>query len=230
METTTVGPLRWRRAAWMLRAGGVLILLGAVLLGAGAVLPWVRLSVFGADFAVPGVLSWGAVTLALGLIALFAALRRLAWLAVAAGLIAFFIGVRANGSVGRAAAQRVLAVNRALADVNARLMQVGLPPVEPLGAMGRRQDYVGPGPLWTAWGGAAVALGAGLMLGGDRYRRGCPHCGAHWPLARLGGIAFCPVCGVGVGPSVVCPRCHRGVEPGDRFCAACGETLIEKKT
>ncbi len=207
-------------------AGYILALTGAGLLVVGAVLPWLRFRVFGAEFAVPGVLTWGAATLFLALVVL-SALRRAPWAALAAGLVAMFLGGRAGSDLGRVAVQRAIAVQRSLVSVNARLEQVGLPPIEPLGRVGRRADYVGPGPGWTLWGGAAAALGAGLVLAGDRRMRGCSACGARWARERLDAIAFCPVCGADAGGAAViaCPRCHRRAALGDSFCVACGENL-----
>ncbi len=47
----------------------------------------------------------------------------------------------------------------------------------------------------------------------------CPQCGERFPLGR--DLVFCPFCGERVGTSE-CSSCGEAIEPGWRFCAACG--------
>jgi hypothetical protein len=220
-------------AAWRARtsalqglwwAGLVLALAGSAAVAVGAVLPWTRFTVFGALVSIPGVAGLGALSLCCGVLALLWA-RRLPLLGVLLGLVAFGIGAHAQQATGRAVKGRLLGLGQALAPVNDKLLRVGLPPVEPF-ELGRPwREFVGPGPAWTFWGGAALAVGSAAVFAGGRLRRSCPHCGAHWPPARAGSVAFCPACGKRVGPLACCPACRAAVLPGEKFCAACGVSL-----
>ena len=211
-----------RRLSW---AGLVLGGAGSIAVAVGAVLPWARFTVLGVDVALPGIAGWGALSLSGALLALFC-LRRLPLLAVLLGLLAAGMGAHAQKETGRALKGRLLGLQQALAPVNDKLLRVGLPPVEPF-AIGRPwREFVGPGPVWTFWGGAALALGGAALFAGMRLARTCPGCGALWSPERAGSIAFCPACGGRAGSAVTsCPACHAAAELDDRFCASCGVSL-----
>lgn len=215
-----------QRAWRALRLGGLLVAAGgAGALIVGAALPWALVPVFGMDLTIPGVAAgWGAVTLIAGALALRYA-SRFPLVGVLLGLIALSVGAQAGATTGRAVRGRLLALNNALYPVNDKLIRAGLAPVEPFGYARSWASLVGPGPRVTVWGGAALALGAAAMLVGERMGRVCPRCSFRWSSTRTAVVAFCPACGARVGPPVACPACQASVEPGDRFCAACGTTL-----
>ena len=207
----------WRAAVMMSTAG-------AVAMAVGAVLPWARVPLFGVELDVPGVAGLGALTLFAAFLALVFG-RRFPLLAVGLGLTALGIGGQAQQETGRAVKGHLLGLQQALAPVNNNLVRAGLPSIDPF-PMGRRwEGFVGPGPLWTFWGGAALAVGAAAMFAGERLGRSCPRCAARWSPARAGAVTFCPACGLRVGPRSACPSCQTPVEPGDTFCAACGVGL-----
>ncbi len=201
------------------RAGWVWYVAGAAAVLVGSVLAWVRFSVFGVEFSLPGVAGWGALTASCALLSLIGG-RRFPLLGVLVGLLAMGIGSRAQQETGRAVRGRVLALTQALAPVNDKLMRVGLPPIEPFPLGQRWADHVGPGPLWTFWGGAALAVGAAAAFCGERLGRTCGRCGARWSPARM--VVFCPACGERAGPLIACPACQSPLEPSDHFCAVCG--------
>ena len=210
------------------RAALAVLIAGALTVAWGAVLPWARLTIFGVAMNVPGVAGWGALTVFAAFVALVFG-RRYPLVAVACGLLALGLGAQAHKETGRALRLRTLALEQSLAPVNDRLMRIGLPPVEPFPPGQRRADLLGPGPLWTAWGGAVLALGAALRFAAVRSGGSCPRCHAAWRIAERDGeaarIAFCPSCGERVGPRVVCPACRAPVLDADAFCAACGTAL-----
>lgn len=211
--------LRAARTIGALAAGA-----GALAIAWGAVLPWARLTVFGATYTLPGVFGLGALTLAGACLALVA-LRRFALVAAACGLLALVVGTHAQRETGRALKGRLLGLAQTLAPVNDRLMRAGLPPVEPFPLGQRWSDLVGPGPLWTVCGGAALLLGAGGRWASERTGCRCSRCGKGWPFARDARVTFCPRCGERVGAFVRCPVCRENVAPGDAFCAVCQAPL-----
>ena len=202
---------------------------GAGAMAVGAVLPWARVPLFGVELDVPGVAGLGALTLFAAFLALVFG-RRAPLLAVALGLTALAIGAQAQQETGRAVKGHLLGLQQALAPVNNNLARAGLPTVDPF-PMGRPwEEFVGPGPLWTFWGGTALAVGAAVMVAGERLGRSCPRCAARWSPARAGTVTFCPACGLRIGPRSACPSCQAPVEPGDIFCAACGVGLNPSET
>jgi hypothetical protein len=209
--------------AWVRGTGTGLTFAGALALIIGGILPWARFQLLGAEIGIPGAVEWGAVTIVLGLLVLSVTVirRRLPLLVMAMGFVALGIGLRAQGETGRQVRGRMLSVENIIAPVNARLAQVALPPIEPFGpGLGRQQDYVGPGPLWTALGGAGLALGGTLGFVGGRLSRSCGSCGALWRTGRP--VLFCPSCGTPATRIAICARCLTPREAGDRFCVACG--------
>lgn len=213
--------LRRLRLAGLILGGA-----GAAAVAVGAVLPWTRFGIFGTEFSIPGVMGWGALTLAAALAALVVG-RRAPLLAVAVGMLALGVGAQAQRETGRAVKGRVLELQRSFDNVNSRLMQVGLPPIEPFERGRLWRDFVGPGPLWTFWGGAALAVGAAAVFAGERLGRSCPRCGITWSAIRAGRVTFCPACGIRLGPITQCRACGGSVEPKDTFCATCGASLSE---
>lgn len=207
----------------LLRGAGLAAsVVGALIVAAGSVLPWARLSVFGLEITQPGVLGLGALSLSAAILALMWG-RRFPLLGLILGLFALGVGAHAERETGRAVKGRILHLQVALAPVNDKLIRVGLPPIEPF-QMGRPwKEFVGPGPLWTFRGGAILALGSAAIFTGGMLLRSCFRCGARWSPARA--VAFCPACGERVGPLRACPACESPVEPKDRFCAACGVTI-----
>jgi hypothetical protein len=187
----------------------------------GGVLPWAQFAVFGIPLALPGLLTWGALTAGAGLLALTSA-RRVPLAGVALGLAAMVGGGVAQQAVGRGVVQTLLRVERALAPVNARLAEATLPPVEPFRSIRPARDYVGAGPTWTLWGGAALALGSACRFAGGRLRRTCASCGATWEVDRADDVIFCPRCGTQAAPVTGCRACHAPLRKGDRFCWRCG--------
>lgn len=216
-RTRGLNGLRW--------AGMALLFSGGIATAVGAVLPWAQFMVFGVSFVIPGVMGMGALTLVAAAAALLYG-RRFPLAAVLAGLCAVGIGLTAKQETGRAIKQRLLGLDRALLPVNDKLMRAGLPPIEPF-PFTRRDDHLGPGPQWTLWGGAAIAIGAAGLFSGARLLRSCPRCAATWSPTRIGQVTFCPGCGFRVGPLVACPACRAEVEADDRFCAACAASLPE---
>lgn len=224
--SSTRTDLRKRQTAFAaLRiAGGVTAAAGCAAIAYGAVLPWARFTVFGVDLTAPGVTGWGALSLSAALVALVSG-RRFPLLGLLLGLLALGIGNQAQRETGRILKGRVLGLQQALVPVNDKLMRVGLPPIEPF-PLGRPwRDYLGPGPLWTFWGGTLLAVGSAAIFAGDRLGRSCPRCGAQWRRARAGTVVFCPACGEPVAPLAACPACLAPAEPGDHFCTACGVAL-----
>lgn len=214
---------RWLRLCQV--AGALAGLGGALAIAVGGVLPWARLTVFGVVFGVPGVFGLGALTLSAALLVLLRG-RHFPLLAVLCGLLALGLGQHAQRETGKALRKRTLALESALWPVNDRLMRAGLPPVEPFPPGQRRADLVGPGPVWTLWGGAALALGGMTRLAAQRFACRCPRCKRGWPAARQDRVTFCPACGERVGPFVRCPSCAEPVAPHDAFCGVCRAALV----
>jgi hypothetical protein len=210
------------------RTGWAAGVCGAITAAVGSVLPWTRFDVFGVDVRVPGVAGWGALTLAAAVVAVMAAFRarRLSLVGVLLGLFILAVAAQARAEGGRAVKARLLALTQALAPVNDRLLRVGLPPVEPFRLGQRWSDLVGPGPAWTAAGGALLALGSCGRFAAGRLRRSCFRCGASWSPARAGAVTFCPACAARVGPLTACPACRGPVEPRDTFCVRCAAPLL----
>ncbi len=214
---------RWLR--FFQAAGALAGVAGALAVAAGGVLPWARLTVFGVVFGVPGVFGLGALTLSAALLALLAG-RRFPLLAVVCGLLALGLGLHAQRETGKALRKRTLALESALWPVNDRLIRAGLSPVEPFPPGQRRADLVGPGPDWTLWGGAVLALGGLTRFAAQRLACQCPRCKRGWPAARRDRVTFCPACGERVGPFVRCPSCAEPVALGDVFCGVCRTSLV----
>jgi hypothetical protein len=206
------------------------VLCGAAGLVVAAALPWATLTVLNTPVFLPGVaLGLGGITAALGVIAIaqFGILRRFAWLGIVLGLIAVYIGVRAQNETGKAVVGFLLTIQRRLAPINARLAEVSLPPIEPVGAgIGSRKDHVGAGPGYTIWAGATVAAGSLFLLVGERLRHTCPHCRRAWSAKHGESTPFCPHCGSRTSTEVVCARCASPILRGEKFCAACGEGVV----
>lgn len=206
--------------------GIALVLAGAVGLVVAAALPWATLTVLNTPVALPGVaVGLGAITAAIGVICIaqFGILRRFAYLGVALGLLAAYIGVRAEAETGKVIVQQLLAVQRRLAPVNARLAEVSMPPIEPFGsAIGSRRDHVGVGIGYTAWAGAVVATGSVLLLAGERLRRTCGNCSRAWNAKRGETPAHCPRCGNKNTDETLCHRCNTPLLRGETFCVTCG--------
>lgn len=208
---------------WLRWTGAALTLGGALASIAGGILPWARFTLLGMVVGIPGALEWGAVTTGIGLLVLSVngLRRRLPLLVMILGLVGFGIGLQAQKETGRLMRGRLLSLENSLAPVNARLAQVTLPPIEPFGpGIGRSGDYLGPGPLWTIWGGAALALGGTLSFTGGRLGRSCGYCGCLWKTGRV--VRFCPSCGKPTQKTDLCIQCRSPLEGKDRFCAACG--------
>ena len=211
--------------------GIVTVLMGAVGLIVAAALPWAILTVLNLPVSLPGAaLGWGAVTAGIGVIAIaqFGFLRRFAWLGIVLGLLAAYIGVRAQNETGKVIVQYLLRVQGRLAPINARLAEVTLPPIEPFGSgIGARKDHVGTGPGYTVWAGATLATGSLLLLVGERFRHTCSHCRRVWSAKRSEHIPFCPHCGNRTSTELLCVRCASPLLRGERFCAECGEGVVK---
>lgn len=215
-----------RRGLRLVQAAGALAgVAGALAIAVGGVLPWARLTVFGTTFGVPGVFGLGALTLSAALLALPLG-RRFPLLAALCGLLALSLGLHAQRETGKALRKRTLALESALWPVNDRLMRAGLPPVEPFPPGQRRADLIGPGPAWTLWGGAALALGGMTRFAALRLACRCSRCKRTWSAARQDRVTFCPACGERVGPFVRCPSCAEPVAPNDAFCGVCRTALV----
>jgi len=205
-------------------SAAALTVVGALSVLIGAVLPWAHFTLLGVAVGVPGILSIaGCVTAAFGLIALAGPFWRWPLVGVALGVTSLCIGGYAVSDAGRSVIGHLLAANNALAPINARLAQVGQPPIEPFGgAIGPRRSYAGPGPLWVFWGGGAVALGSAMRFAIARLDRTCYSCGLLWQADRE--VSFCPRCGTLLDDLPHCRSCGQTLEPGDRFCTHCGTT------
>lgn len=200
---------------------------GAIALVVGAALPWVIFPVFGVTISLPGASLWGALTGLVGLTTLYG-LRsaRAAPFHALLGFAALLLAGAAHAQVGRAVVRQMLHVKMNLASVNERLASVALPPIEPFDSVRPGRDYLGPGILWTLWGGSGVLIGSLFVVAGARLRRTCSSCGALWPSERVGEIAFCFACGSAQSaPRPLCPSCRREVAKGDRHCVTCGTAL-----
>ena len=204
-------------------ADPLLTIAGALTALAGAVLPWIRLELFGVPVAVPGVAGLGLVGAAAAALALLR-LRPFPVARLLLALIPLIVGVHGARSVGRDAARSLLSLQVRLAAVNARLEQVSLPPLEPFGAIGRRRELTGPGPLWMGWGGGLLVGGALAGIAAGRRRRTCLACGTLWRPERASWLAFCPACGARADGLRACGACRGPLEPGDQFCGSCGKS------
>lgn len=205
---------RWIEIAGLILAGG-----GGLAVIVGGVLPWARFVVFGVPVALPGVAVGGALAAMLGVLGFVNARRPL--LAMLLGIACFIIGGMAQREVGQTVRRQILRAELTLAPMNDRLAQVALPPLEPFQGIGSADSYVGPGPLWTLFGGAGLALGGVLRFAGGRQARQCLSCGLVWSAGRE--VHFCPRCGTSAAaPGAGCPACHRPLAPGDSFCVHCG--------
>jgi hypothetical protein len=213
---------RGRIATWFLHGGLVLRIAGALVVLIGSLLPWAKLTAFGVNLSLTGAAGWGAVTMAMGLAALVRP-RALPLLGVALGLACLLIGGQAQRSTGRKVLQFVFLIETRLAPVNDKLARVALPPIEPFEGAGPAGRYLGPGPLWTAWGGAALALGSAIQYAGGRLRRTCASCGTLWPADRA--INYCPRCGAFASAIPLCSACHRPLWKNDRYCVHCGTAV-----
>ena len=204
-------------------AGFLLGSVGAALAVAGALLPWAHLTVFGWEFALPGILwSAGGATVFLALLSLFA-LARLPILTGVLGLVCFFAVAQGRSAPPREVVRRLLELRQTLAPVNARLEQVSLPPIEPFGAgVGRAADHAGPGGSVALWGAALLTLGGAVRFAGLRENRRCGGCRTLWGISRLETLRFCPSCGVARFPGPHCKNCGDPLAAHDRFCVRCG--------
>ena len=215
-----------RHLSWI---GALLGSFGAALATVGALLPWAHFTVFGGEIALPGVLwSAGAATAFLASLALIA-LARLPALSAVLGIVCFFTVALGKSVPPREVVRRQLELRRTLAPVNARLEQAMLAPVEPFGAgVGRADDHAGIGGTVALWGAALLTLGGAARFAGLREIRRCSGCRTLWPASRLGGLRFCPACGVASFPGPHCGGCGEPLATGDRFCARCGRLTPEE--
>jgi hypothetical protein len=208
-----------RNGRWLETAGLILAGAGSLAVLVGGVLPWARFVVFGVPVSLPGVAAGGALAAMLGILGFVNARRPL--LTMLLGIACFVIGGAANREVGQAVRRHILRAELTLAPMNDRLARVALPPLEPFQGIGAANSYVGPGPLWTLFGGAGMALGGALRFAGGRQARLCRNCGALWSAGRE--VHFCPRCGASAAePGEGCPSCQRPLAPGDKFCVHCG--------
>jgi hypothetical protein len=214
--------------------GGARILVagGALVIAAGAFLPWAYLPVGRGRLPLPGVLGPGGLTLLLGLVLLFRARVH-----PAAGLlmgVAVGIGAPLFGDeVSRTLRGALIGLQLWLAPLNRLLEQFHISGIEVVDLGLARDAYLGPGLAVTAWGAwlAAIGHGARLLLPGegppalqDRLApRRCGACGTTVPRARA--AHFCPGCGASLGGPPLCARCLTPAAPADRYCVSCGAAL-----
>ncbi|MBC8140178.1 MAG: zinc ribbon domain-containing protein [Armatimonadetes bacterium] len=214
--------------------GIVSVLSGAAGLVIAAALPWATVTLLNTPLAIPGLaLGWGGVTAGIGVIcvAQFGILRRFAYLGIALGVAAAYIGVRAERETGESVVRYLLNVQRRLAPVNARLAEVTLPPIEPFGAaIKTRRDYVGAGVGYTIWAGGVVAAGSVLLVAGERLRRTCGYCRRAWSAKRGETVSFCTNCGKQPASVPLCAGCATPLLRGEKFCPVCGTGTSPNKT
>jgi hypothetical protein len=206
---------------WSVLARGVTVTgVGVALIG--SVLPWVRLPFFGIEVALPGVVGYGLLTATLAWWTMTLLGRPALWrLALGVGMVV--IALYARVTLGEGVARQVLSVQRSLIEVNHRLSQVSLPPLEPFGSFRRRQEYVASGSVWTLWGGVLVVAGSVLGLRDGIQRRTCLQCRTRWDAARAETLSFCPMCGVSVRLPQACIGCGSPFHVNDKFCSICGK-------
>lgn len=218
--------VRNRRAGNVLQFLGRSIgIVGAGIVAIGGAMPWVLLTVFDIPLSLPGIVQWwGMATVGLAVLALTWS-RNFPWLWLALGLLCMLAGQEAQRTVGREVISFKLRVSRALAPTNDKLAQVALPPIEPFPAIGRAQDHLGPGPIWTIWGGVGLMLGGGFQLLGGRLRRTCGTCRTVWSGKRDEPM-YCPNCGTVTSTDPHCISCHRRLERNDHFCPTCGTAQL----
>jgi hypothetical protein len=197
---------------------GLFLSVGIVLYG--GIIPWVRLAIFGTPIEVPGVVLGGAATITLAFFTLTFA-RKLPFLRLVLGVLIIAVALYAQKTLGEVVVRQMLGIQRSLSDVNGRLAQVTLPPIEPFSSVQARREHLGPGPFWTMMGGAGIVLCTLAEIA--VALRFCPHCHARWKPTRT--ILFCPQCGK--RPEIVhaCPQCGAECEKNDQFCAGCGRGL-----
>ena len=186
----------------------------------GSCISWVRFAVFNTKIEVPGVILGGAATITLAFFSLTVA-RKIPILRLILGILIIAIALYSQKTLGEVIVRQMLGIEQSLFEVNSRLAQVTLPAIEPFGRIGVRQDHLGPGPLWTLWGGIILSLFTVAEL--TLSRRYCPHCKANWALSR--NIVFCPQCGKRPEAQNACPQCGKAIERGDKFCTSCGQTV-----
>jgi Double zinc ribbon len=199
------------KIAWL----GLFFSVGIVLYG--SIIPWVRFAVFGTPIEVPGVALGGAATITLAFFTLTFA-RKLPLLRLVLGVLIIAVALYAQKNLGETVVRQMLGIERSLGEVNSRLAQVTLPPIEPFSGFQARREHLGPGPLWTMGGGAGIVLCTLAQMA--VALRFCPHCRARWKPTRT--ILFCPQCGKRPEKTTSCPQCGAETEQTDTFCVGCG--------
>jgi Double zinc ribbon len=194
---------------------GVFLSDGIVLYG--GIIPWVRFAIFGTPIEIPGVALGGAATMTLAFFTLTFA-RKIPVLRIVLGILIIAIALYAQKTLGEIVVRQMLGIERSLSEVNGRLAQVTLPPIEPFSGIQARREHLGPGPLWTIGGGAGIVLFTLAEIA--VALRFCPHCRARWKPTRT--ILFCPQCGKRPEQVSACPHCGTECEKGDQFCVGCG--------
>jgi hypothetical protein len=204
---------------WLETCGAIIAFIGAVAVLVGGVLPWARFVVFGVPVSLPSVAAGGALATILGVLGVMNARRPV--VAILLGIACFLIGGTSQTNIGQTVRREILRAELALARVNERLAQIAVPPIEPFSGIGTANSYVGPGPLWTLYGGGVLALGGAIRFAGGRQARQCLSCNKLWKAGRE--VHFCPHCGTSAaGEGAGCPSCHRPLAPGDLYCVYCG--------
>lgn len=209
-----------------------LIVVGALLVAAGAFLPWAYLPIGRGRLPLPGVLGPGGLTLLVGLVLLSRPrLHPVAGLAIA---VAIGIAVPLFGDeLTRAIRGTLIGLQLWLSPVNRLLDQFQISSIEVVDLGLAREAYLGLGLRLTAWGAWLAAAGhaARLLLPGegpsalqDRLSpRRCDGCGTTISRARV--AHFCPKCGVSLGGPPHCPHCLAPARPGDCHCVLCGARI-----
>jgi hypothetical protein len=197
---------------------GLLLSVGVVLYG--GIIPWVRFVVFTTPIEVPGVALGGAVTITLAFFTLTFA-RKIPLLRLVLGLLIIAISLYSQKMLGEIMVRQMLGIQQSLSEVNGRLAQVTLPPIEPFSGIQARREHLGPGPLWTAGGGTGIVLFTLVEIA--TALRFCPHCRTKWRSARV--IIYCPICGKRPDTGHSCPQCGGEIEKNDQFCAGCGSSI-----
>ena len=220
-------PIPFRTAGYILTAlGFVSLFLGAIGLVVAAALPWATVTFLKVPVSIPGAaLGWGGVTAGIGVlcVAQFGFLRRFAWLGLALGLVAAYIGIRAEAETGKTVINSIIKTRLQLAYVNARLAQVSLPEIEPFGSTIKpRDEYIGAGVGYTIWAGGVVASASVLLIAGERLRRTCGYCRHAWSARRGEDISYCTSCGERATNAPLCTECSTPLLRRERFCSVCG--------
>jgi ssDNA-binding Zn-finger/Zn-ribbon topoisomerase 1 len=207
--------------------GWLLGIVGAVGLIVAATLPWAQLTILQNNIPIPGVVAGvGVITAAIGLLILaqFGIWRRFPLLGVLLGIVAWAIGAWAQEQSGIRVRKFLLETQIKLSPINRRLMEIGLPPIEPTGSgIQSRRAYTGIGTVYTAWAGAGVTTASALLFIAEYMLRTCPHCRRVWSAKRGENIHFCPACGGDVTKDPICPHCAAPALHGEKFCVDCGE-------